>query len=101
MFDEQPVFAADVTELDWNHLEAFFERAPKIPWLNRLRNTRVALRDEQDTDGPSVAGLLTFGNTPTEHLRSAWIEAAWYRGTRLSSDDLVHEEPSKARLPTR
>ena len=65
VFDEQPVFAADVTELDWNRLEAFFGRAPKIPWLNLLRNPRVALRDEQNTDWPLVADLLTFGNKPT------------------------------------
>ena len=86
-------------ELNWNRLEAFFGRSPKIPWLDLLRNTRVTLRDEQGTDRPSVAGLLTFGSEPAEHLRSAWIEAACYRGTRLSSDDLVHEERFTGPVP--
>ncbi len=39
-----------------------------------------------------MAGLLAFGRDHTEHLRSAWIEAACFHGTRLSSDDLVHED---------
>lgn len=99
VFDEQPVFAAGVDELDWNRLEAYFGRSPKIPWLDLLRNTRVVLRDEQETDRPSVSGLLTFGSQPTEHLRSAWIEAACYRGIRLSSDDLVHEERLRGTAP--
>ena len=99
VFDEQAVFAAGVAELDGNRLETFFGRAPKIPWLNLLRNTQVVLQDEEGTDRPSVAGLLTFGKEPTEHLRSAWIEAACYRGNRLSSDDLVHEERLKGTAP--
>ncbi len=99
VFDEQPVFAADVNELDWDRLETFFGRSPNIPWLDLLRNTRVVLRDEEDADRPSVAGLLTFGKQPTEHLRSAWIEAACYRGTRLSSDDLIHEERLRGPAP--
>ena len=99
VFDEQPVFAAGVDELNRDRLEAFFGRSPKIPWLDLLRNTRVVLRDEQATDRPSVAGLLAFGSEPTEHVRSAWIEAAYYRGTRLSSDDLVHEERLSGSAP--
>ncbi len=99
VFDEQSVFAAGVGDLDWNRLEAFFGRAPKIPWLDLLRNTQVVLQDEEETDRPSVAGLLTFGKQPTEHLRSAWIETACYRGTRLSSDELVHEERLKGTAP--
>ena len=99
VFDEQAVFASGVRELDWNRLEAFFGRAPKIPWLDLLRNTQVVLQDEEGTDRPSVAGLLTFGKQPTEHLRSAWVEAACYGGTRLSSDDLVHEERLKGAAP--
>ena len=41
VFDEQPVFAADVNDLDWNRLESFFGRSPTIPWLDLLRNARV------------------------------------------------------------
>ena len=92
VFDGEPVFTARLQDLDRNRLEAFFGRSPDIPRPDLLRNTRVVRRDEQNTDRPSVAGLLTFGSRPTEHLRSAWIEAACYRGTRLSSDDLIHEE---------
>ena len=43
-------------------------------------------------DRPTVAGLLVFGREPTDQLASGSIEAACYRGTRLSSDDLVHAE---------
>ena len=92
VFDEQPVLAASVDNLNRNRLEAFFGRSPTIPWLDLLRNTRVTLRDEDGVDRPSVAGLLTFGTEPTEFLASASIEAACYRGKRLSSEDLVHAE---------
>lgn len=99
VFDEQPVFAASVNDLDWNRLESFFGRSPTIPWLDLLRNSRVIVRDDEGTDRPTVAGLLTFGKRPTEHLRSGWIEAACYGGKRLSSDDLLHEERLRGPAP--
>ena len=39
-----------------------------------------------------VAGLLVFATEPTDFLESGSIEAARYRDTRLSSDDLIHAE---------
>ena len=92
VFDEQPVLAAAVEDLNRNRLEAFFGRSPTIPWLDLLRNTRVTFRDEDGVDRPTVAGLLAFATEPTEFLASGSIEAACYSGTRLSSDDLVHAE---------
>ena len=92
VFDEQPVPAAAVDNLNRNRLEAFFGRSPTIPWLDLLRNTRVTFRDEDGVDRPTVAGLLVFATEPTEFLASGSIEAACYRGTRLSSDELVHVE---------
>ena len=92
VFDEQPVLAASVDALNRNRLEAFFGRSPTIPWLDLLRNTRVTFRDEDGVDRPTVAGLLVFGTEPTEFLASGSIEAACYRGTRLSSNALIHAE---------
>ena len=92
VFDEQAVLTAAVDDLNRHRLEAFFGRSPTIPWLDLLRNTRVTFRDENGVDRPTVAGLLTFGTEPTDSLPSASIEAACYRGERLSSDDLVHAE---------
>ena len=92
VFDEQPVLAATVDDLNRHRLEAFFGRSPTIPWLDLLRNTRVTCRDEDGVDHPTVAGLLVFGTEPTGFLASGSIEAACYRGTRLSSDDLIHAE---------
>ena len=92
VFDEQPVLAAAVDDLNRHRLEAFFGRSPAIPWLDLLRNTRVTYRDEDGVDRPTVAGLLVFGTEPAEFLPSGSIEAACYRGTRLSSDDLIHAE---------
>lgn len=91
-FDEQPAVPATVLDLDWNRLEACFGRAPGLPWFDVLRKARVVVHDDQRTDRPSVAGLLTSGKDPTEHLPAAWIKAAYFRGTRPSSNDLVHEE---------
>ena len=92
VFDEQPVLAAAVDDLNRHRLEAFFGRSPAIPWLDLLRNTRVTYRDEDGVDRPTVTGLLVFGTEPAEFLPSGSIEAACYRGTRLSSDDLIHAE---------
>ena len=50
------------------------------------------MRDDNDIDRPTVAGLLTFGTEPTDFLPSCSIEAACYRGERLSSDDLLRAE---------
>ena len=92
VFDEQPVLAAAVKDLDRHRLEAFFGRSPTIPWLDLLRSARVTFRDEDGVDRPTVAGLLAFATVPTDFLVSGSIEAACYSGTRLSSDDLVHAE---------
>ena len=92
VFDGQPVLAATVEDLNRNRLEAFFGRSPTIPWLDLLRNTRVIFQDEDGMDRPTVAGLLIFATEPTEFLAFGAIEAACYRGIRLSSDDLIHAE---------
>ena len=98
VFDEQAVLTAGVDHLNRDRLEAFFGRSPTIPWLDLLRNTRVIVPDENGVDRPTVAGLLTFGTEPTEFLASGSIEAARYRGERLSSDDLVHAERLAGRV---
>ena len=92
VFDEQPAHGATVAELDRHRLEARFGRSPTIPWLDLLRNTGVTRRDEHGEDRPTVAGLLVFGREPTRHLPSAFVEAACYGGTKLTSKDLRHAE---------
>ena len=92
VFDERKVFSATASDLSRTRLEAHFGISPAIPWPDLLRNTRVTIRDRDEADRPSVAGLLAFGRDPTDALPSAYIEAACYGGTRLSSDDLVRAE---------
>ena len=92
VFDEQPVPTADVAALNQHRLEAFFGRSPTIPWLDLLRNTRVAAETEDGASRPTVAGLLAFATEPSDFLPSCTIEAACYGGTALSSEDLVQVE---------
>ena len=93
VFDEQPVPTATMDDLDRDDMSAFFAtRPPKIPWQDLLRNTRVAAAEDALVERPTVAGLLAFGTRPQAHLPSAYVEAAVYRGRRLTSDDLVHAE---------
>lgn len=92
VFDEQPLVTAGEEDLDRKALQRFFDRPPEIPWAELLRNTRVLVTDESGVDRPTVAGLLTFGRAPRQHLPSAYIEAAVYSGERLSSDNLVHAD---------
>jgi predicted HTH transcriptional regulator len=92
VFDEQPVPDASTDALDRRQLERFFDPSPAIPWPDLLRNTRVTCVDDEDTERPTVAGLLAFGAEPQEHMPNAYIAAAVYRGARLDSADLVHSE---------
>ena len=92
VFDECLVHGATADALSRTRLEAHFGIAPTIPWPDLLRNTRVTIRDRDGVDRPSVAGMLAFAREPTDLLVSAYIEAACYSGTRLSSDDLVRAE---------
>lgn len=92
VFDEGLVPSATANDLSRTRLEAHFGVSPSIPWADLLRNTRVTATDEGGFDRPSVAGLLTFALEPTNHLSSAYVEAACYRETRLSSNDLIRAE---------
>ena len=99
VFDEQLVPAVTVDDLDRECLKAFFSNGPRtIPGPDLLRNTRVVVTGEEGVERPTVAGLLVFGKAPRLHLPSAYVEAAVYRGSNLTSDDLVHSEPIEGRI---
>jgi len=63
-----------------------------------LRNTKITTVVEDDNIRPTVAGILVFAKRPQNHLSNACIEAAVYRGVRLTSDDLVHSERIEGRV---
>jgi predicted HTH transcriptional regulator len=93
VFDEQPIPTATTDDLDHGRLERFFDDGPRtIPWRDLLRNTRVVATGDDGVDRPTVAGLLAFSKAPRSHLPSAYIEAAVYRGSNLTSNDLAHSE---------
>ena len=101
VFDEQPVPDTTGDDLDADRLERFFAGSPRtIPWPDLLRNTRVTAARENDVDRPTLSGLLAFGKAPQVYLPSASMEAAVYRGSRLTSDDLVHGDSIKGRIDT-
>lgn len=96
VFDEQQVPGATGDDLDRDRMEEFFTNGPRsIPWPDLLRNTRVVATRDDEVERPTVSGLLVFGRTPHTHLPSAYVESAVYRGTSLTSDDLVHSESIK------
>jgi predicted HTH transcriptional regulator len=90
VFDEQIVPDATPAELDPAAVAAFLGEESALPRIELLRNTRILVTGEDGVDRPTVAGLLAFGGSPRRHLPSAFIDAAVYRGTELSSDELVH-----------
>ncbi|MCY4158771.1 MAG: putative DNA binding domain-containing protein [Bacteroidetes bacterium] len=101
IFDEQPVPTATQNDLDQTKLKHYFKRGPKaITWIDLLRNTRITSPTEDGLLCPTVAGLLIFSEMPQNHLPSAFIEAAVYRGTRRTSDELVHAESIKGCVGT-
>ena len=95
VFDEQPVPGATSEDLDLDRVDDFFVRPRTIPRSDLLQNTRVTATGEDNTERPTVSGLLAFGRQPEIHLPSAYVECAVYRGVRLTSDDLVHSEAAK------
>lgn len=99
VFDEQLVPTATVGDLESDDIRACIAVRPlRIPWQDLLRNTRVAGTEDGVVERPTVAGLLAFGIRPQAHLLSAFVEAAVYRGHRLTSDDLVHAESIKGQV---
>ena len=92
VFDEQPVPTASPDQLNHKLVVETLGDDLRIPLSDLLRNTRVVVQDGSEQERPTVAGMLAFGTSPLHHLPSAFIEAAVYRGTVLSSDDLVHSE---------
>ncbi|MCY4674630.1 MAG: putative DNA binding domain-containing protein [Bacteroidetes bacterium] len=93
VFDEQPVQAATFDDLSQGKIERYFgDIKTKIPWQNLLLNAKIIAKFEGDVVYPTVAGLLVFGKAPQDDMPHAYIEAAVYRGTHLTSDDLVHSE---------
>jgi predicted HTH transcriptional regulator len=92
VFDESPVLTARMDELDTGLVKAVLGKADGIEGAQLLLNKRITLQDEEGVVRPTVAGLLCFSKKPEEHVKSAYIHAAVYRGTRRHSDDLVHQE---------
>ncbi len=93
VFDEHAVPTATIDDLDHTRLNRFFESASlRIPLLDVIGNTKVVAEGEGGVQRPTVAGLLAFGRAVKSHLPSAYIEAAVYRGSNLTSRDLVHSE---------
>lgn len=92
VFDESPVLTARVDELDSGLVKTVLGKAHGIEGDQLLLNKRITLQDEEGMVRPTVAGLLCFSKKPEEHVKSAYIHAAVYRGTRRHSEDLVHQE---------
>ena len=92
VFDERPVLSADVFALDQHRLEAFFGRAPRIPWWDLLHNNRVIAPGDDGLGRPTVAGLLAFATQPSAHMPSYSIEAACYAGKELVPGHVTHVE---------
>jgi len=93
VFDEQLVPGATLDDLDQNVLKHYFNSGSEtISWINLLQNTKTISTNDDDSLRPTVAGLLAFGIEPQQYMQNAYIEAAVYRGTQLTSDDLAHNE---------
>ena len=87
VFDEQIVPNATFDDLDLKHLESHFGSQH----TDVFRNTRVVAEVGGELR-PTVAGLLAFGQVPSNRLYSASISAAVYAGTECTSDDLVDDD---------
>jgi len=91
-FDEMAVPTATEPDLNMEALKAFSGSPKEISFSDLLLNTRVMIKDEEGIVKPTVTGLLVFGHNPQNHLMSAYIEAAVYKGWTPDSNELVHSE---------
>lgn len=98
VFDESPVHDALIEDLDQELIDRALGRPETVTTTQLLQNSRVVV-DVDGTLRPTVAGLLCFGTDPSQHLGSAWIHAAAYKGTARDSDDLVDSREIRAALP--
>lgn len=93
VFDAHAVPTATIDDLNHKRLARFFYSASMwIPLPDVIRNTNVVAVGEGGVARPTVAGLLAFGKAIRSHLPTAYIEAAVYCGSTLTSIDLVHSE---------
>ena len=82
-FDETPIAAAALTDLDevlWRRFApAQSADSPEI----LLKKLAMAARDEQGTWRPTVAGILLCSHVPQRFLSTAFIQAVAYQGTNV------------------
>lgn len=87
--DERPLLTAVPTDLDRTQVAGFFERrfGQSDPATERqLRSLRLVAEDELGQVHPSVAGLLMFGRTPSEHLGGAYVDLVVYDSRHPDAD---------------
>jgi ATP-dependent DNA helicase RecG len=81
-FEDEIVYAAQETDLDWDAIEQYAERLgatnPK-----ELLIRRGCLRMVADTLYPTQAGILLFGRDPLRFIRGAFITAARFAGVEM------------------
>ena len=67
-----------------------------------LRLSRITGPDEEDpeVERPTVAGLLAFGENPTDYLPAARVEASVFAGSGDAPGDAVHAETLTGPLVT-
>jgi predicted HTH transcriptional regulator len=89
VFDEQIIRQAAFDDLNQKLLKSFAPESRHQSWEKILENKHIVGRDEQNVLRPSIAGLLTFGDSPENFLPSAYIEAAAYRGTAMAAAAVI------------
>lgn len=90
-FDEAIVPSATADDPDADAVDALARPTKRLGRDQLLENLQV-LQLSEGVLRPTVAGLLAFGRSPTEHLPGAYVHAVVHRGRARASDELVHSE---------
>lgn len=85
-FEELPVSAADITELDDNLGKRFLRISDQAAHL-QLRKLRLIVDGEDGKEHPSVAGVLMATQDPRKWLPNAYIQCVFYKGETRDANE--------------
>jgi len=106
-FEERPVQAAGLNDLDLAGFEAYCRRRfgpdevpAQVGVEARLANLKLAVRLEGGPVVPTVVGLLLFGRSPiSRHLPGAYVDCVCYRGEIADADQQVDAKSFYGPIP--
>src|SRR3972149_4317489 len=88
-FDETPVIDASIEDLDARNIEIYLKKREEVRDIPRVEPDEFflkkikALRQQNGSIHPTVAGILLFSSEPEKYIQGAVIKCARFKGTEM------------------